>query len=111
MPPSQISSGTFTPRGGAASHVSIRPIRVSTRVARLAQRSALAVIRGYQLLLSPMFAGSCRFEPSCSVYAAEAITRFGLVRGCGLALRRLARCHPFGGHGVDPVPAGDRHTH
>ena len=54
--------------------------------------------------LSPMFAGSCRFLPSCSDYAAEAVTRFGVVRGSLLAARRLARCHPLGAHGLDPVP-------
>jgi putative membrane protein insertion efficiency factor len=80
-------------------------------VARVAQRSVLTLIRAYQVLLSPLFAGSCRYVPSCSAYAAEAITRFGVIRGSGLALRRLSRCHPFGGHGVDPVPVGDRHTH
>ena len=68
------------------------------------RRAALAMIRGYQVALSPMFAGSCRFVPSCSNYAAEAIDRFGVVRGTGLALRRLSRCHPFGGRGFDPVP-------
>jgi putative membrane protein insertion efficiency factor len=68
------------------------------------RRTAVALIRGYQLLLSPLFAGSCRFVPSCSNYAIEAITRFGVVRGSALALRRLARCHPLGGHGLDPVP-------
>jgi len=70
----------------------------------LAQRSALAALRLYKLLISPMFAGSCRFMPSCSDYARQAIVRFGVVRGSLLALRRLARCHPFGSHGFDPVP-------
>ena len=69
------------------------------------QRGALALIRGYQLLFSPMFAGSCRYVPSCSAYAAEAVQRFGTMRGSVLALRRLMRCRPFGGHGYDPVPA------
>jgi putative membrane protein insertion efficiency factor len=64
----------------------------------------MALIRGYQLLLSPLFAGSCRFEPSCSRYAMSALEQHGLVRGAWLALRRLARCHPFGGSGLDPVP-------
>ena len=70
-----------------------------------AQRLLLRVIRGYQLFLSPMYAGSCRYLPSCSAYAAEAIERHGAIRGSGLAIRRLLRCHPFGGHGHDPVPA------
>ena len=70
----------------------------------LAQRAALAGLRGYKLLISPFFAGSCRYVPSCSEYAADAIGTFGVVRGSALALRRLARCHPFGGHGLDLVP-------
>jgi len=68
------------------------------------QRGLLALLRAYKLLISPMFAGSCRFVPSCSDYAAEAIARFGAVRGCLLACRRLLRCHPLGSHGLDPVP-------
>ena len=70
----------------------------------LAARAVLAGIRAYQLLLSPMFAGSCRFVPSCSQYATEAIQRFGAIRGSVLAVRRLMRCHPLGSHGLDPVP-------
>jgi len=68
------------------------------------QRVALLLIRGYQMLFSPLFAGSCRFTPSCSRYAADAIKRFGVLRGSYLAMRRLSRCHPFGAHGVDPIP-------
>jgi putative membrane protein insertion efficiency factor len=74
----------------------------------LAQRGALRLLRAYKVLLSPMFAGSCRFLPSCSDYAAEAVTRFGVVRGSLLAAWRLARCHPLGAHGLDPVPQGGR---
>ena len=69
-----------------------------------AVRIVLVLIRAYQLLFSWMYAGSCRFTPSCSHYAAESLQRFGLRRGGGLALRRLLRCHPFGAHGIDPVP-------
>jgi putative membrane protein insertion efficiency factor len=65
---------------------------------------ALALLRGYKLLVSPFFAGSCRFSPSCSEYAADAIRTHGLVRGCWLAARRLARCQPFCAGGYDPVP-------
>ena len=68
------------------------------------QRGLLALIRFYQLAFAPMYAGSCRFVPSCSAYAAEAIERHGAVRGGALAVRRLLRCHPFGRHGLDPVP-------
>jgi putative membrane protein insertion efficiency factor len=52
-----------------------------------------------------MYSGSCRFVPSCSAYAAEAVDRHGAIRGTALAARRLLRCHPFGSHGLDPVPA------
>jgi putative membrane protein insertion efficiency factor len=67
-------------------------------------RIALIVVRGYQLLLSPFAGGACRFEPSCSTYATEAIVKHGAGRGLWLTLRRLARCHPFARPGWDPVP-------
>jgi putative membrane protein insertion efficiency factor len=72
------------------------------------QRAALLVIRAYQLALSPFMGGACRFHPSCSEYAFEAIAAHGAARGCWLAMRRLARCHPFSRAGVDPVPAKGR---
>jgi len=62
------------------------------------------VIRAYQLLLSPVLPGSCRFYPSCSEYAREAIARHGPLAGGFLALKRIGRCHPWGGSGIDPVP-------
>lgn len=65
------------------------------------------LIRGYQLLLSPVLPASCRFTPSCSAYGLEAIRRHGALRGSWLALRRILRCHPWGGLGYDPVP----HSH
>ena len=65
---------------------------------------ALLLIRLYQALLSPVFRGSCRHVPSCSEYACEALGRHGVARGSWLALRRLARCHPLGTSGYDPVP-------
>jgi uncharacterized protein len=66
------------------------------------------LVRGYQLLLRPALPPMCRFEPSCSHYAMEALARHGAWRGVGLTLRRLLRCHPWGGMGYDPVP--DRAT-
>jgi len=74
------------------------------RVQRLLVGAVLVLLRGYKIFLSPLFTGSCRFYPSCSDYMAEAVRRHGVVRGTWLGCRRLARCHPFGGHGVDPVP-------
>lgn len=66
----------------------------------------LRLIRFYQRALSPFTPASCRFVPTCSAYAAEAVDRHGPLRGSWLALRRLFRCHPFGGRGYDPVPPG-----
>jgi putative membrane protein insertion efficiency factor len=62
------------------------------------------MIRGYQRLLSPLLPPSCRFHPSCSQYALEAVTRYGALKGGWLAARRLVRCHPFHPGGYDPVP-------
>jgi putative membrane protein insertion efficiency factor len=67
-------------------------------------RAAVILVRAYQLLISPLLPPACRFYPSCSEYAREAVEKWGIVRGLGLTARRLARCHPWGGHGVDPVP-------
>ena len=68
------------------------------------KRILLLLIRCYQLCFSPFFGGQCRFFPSCSAYAAEAIDTHGALRGTWLALRRLLRCHPWHPGGVDPVP-------
>ena len=65
----------------------------------------LVVIRLYQLFVSPLLGPRCRFTPSCSNYAVEAVTAHGAFAGSWLALRRLLRCHPWGGAGYDPVPA------
>jgi putative membrane protein insertion efficiency factor len=69
------------------------------------------LIRSYQLLVSPVLGPSCRYLPTCSDYAAEAIERHGALAGTWLALRRLARCHPWGGSGYDPVPERRWHKH
>jgi putative membrane protein insertion efficiency factor len=67
-------------------------------------RIGIGFVRAYQVLFGGLMGGLCRFEPSCSHYALEAIEVHGLVRGAMLAARRLARCHPWGGSGFDPIP-------
>lgn len=71
----------------------------------IARRLARLLIRGYQLFLSPVLGNHCRFYPSCSQYAIDAIELHGVVRGIWLAMRRLLRCHPWHPGGFDPVPA------
>jgi len=66
----------------------------------------LFLIAGYRYLLSPLLGPACRFQPTCSDYAGQAISRFGVVRGGGLALCRLLKCHPFHPGGFDPVQEG-----
>ncbi|HMN19936.1 MAG TPA: membrane protein insertion efficiency factor YidD [Ottowia sp.] len=68
------------------------------------QRLLITLVRGYRLLLSPWLGSACRFEPTCSRYALEALERHGAAAGSYLAVRRLARCHPWCAGGLDPVP-------
>ena len=68
------------------------------------KRVLIGLIRAYRLLLSPWLGSSCRFEPTCSVYALGALERFGAVKGSYLMLARIGRCHPWCEGGVDPVP-------
>lgn len=68
------------------------------------RRIFILPIRFYQLCISPMLPDSCRFVPTCSQYAIEAIMKHGIFRGSYLAIRRILRCHPWGGSGYDPVP-------
>ena len=73
-------------------------------IVSLCRDSAAGAIRLYQILISPLFPSSCRFYPTCSEYAREAVLEHGVLRGTWLALRRLVRCRPFGPGGFDPVP-------
>ena len=67
-------------------------------------RMMVAMIRLYQLLLSPLLGQNCRFTPTCSQYAIEAIQKYGAIRGVWYGVCRIARCHPFNAGGFDPVP-------
>lgn len=73
-------------------------------VTRTLTAIAIGLIRAYQLFVSPFLGPRCRFQPTCSRYAAEAIETHGLIRGFGMSVRRLLRCHPLGPSGWDPVP-------
>jgi hypothetical protein len=75
-----------------------------SRLLLLPRRALLLGVRAYQSLLSPLLPPACRFTPTCSAYAATALERHGALRGSWLALRRLARCHPWNPGGYDPVP-------
>ena len=76
-------------------------------LAHYAAAALILAIKIYQLTLSPFLGRQCRYEPTCSVYAEEALRRFGVLRGGWLAVKRLGRCHPWGGTGYDPVPETD----
>ena len=73
-------------------------------VASLPALALRLLIRTYQLTVSPLLGPSCRYQPSCSEYARQAVTKFGVLKGAYLAAVRLLRCHPWGGSGYDPVP-------
>ena len=67
-------------------------------------RALVILVRLYQLTLSPLLGVTCRYQPSCSAYAIDALKQHGVWRGIWLTTKRFGRCHPFGGHGYDPVP-------
>ena len=78
---------------------------MSERPLSITARALATLIRGYRYALSPFFGTQCRFNPTCSAYALEAIERHGAVRGAWLAACRVARCHPWHPGGLDPVPS------
>jgi putative membrane protein insertion efficiency factor len=80
-------------------------VRFFSWVVRLPQQVLIGLIKGYRLLLKPWLGNACRFEPSCSHYAIDALERHGAPAGAYLAAARLLRCHPWCDGGCDPVPA------
>jgi len=71
----------------------------------------IGLLRAYRYIISPLFGPCCRFHPTCSCYAIEAVTRHGALRGSYYALRRILRCNPFHPGGIDPVPGSDTTSH
>ena len=84
--------------------MSSEPASGASQPASPLARGLVLAIEGYRVMLSPLLGGQCRFEPSCSRYAQQALIRHGVGRGLRLALRRLLRCHPLSPAGHDPVP-------
>ncbi len=74
-----------------------------TGISALAGRLLTVLFRGYQYFVSPLFPATCRYTPTCSQYAIEAVARYGAIRGLFMAVRRILRCHPFARGGFDPV--------
>lgn len=74
------------------------------RCKSLVQFPFIIMIRMYKYLLSPLLPNACRYTPTCSQYAEEAIKKYGIIKGIYLGAKRIARCHPWGGHGYDPLP-------
>ena len=70
-------------------------------------RPLIGMVKAYRIALSPWLGANCRFQPTCSEYAIEALETHGALRGTLLSVRRLSRCHPWGGSGYDPVPGAD----
>ena len=64
----------------------------------------IGLVRFYQVCISPLKPATCRFTPTCSQYALQALQKYGPIKGCWLAIKRIAKCHPWGGSGYDPVP-------
>src|SRR5579875_2550237 len=79
-------------------------LRLRSTASRVIQLTVLSLIRTYQVFFSPLFLPACRYQPTCSVYAYEAVQEWGVWSGLGISLRRLLRCHPFGAYGYDPAP-------
>ena len=82
--------------------------RFLSRVHALPQKTLVTLVRGYRLFLSPWLGSSCRFAPTCSMYAIEALERHGAIAGSALTVGRIARCHPWCAGGHDPVPPAPR---
>tara|TARA_B100001142_G_C13735267_1_gene423159 strand:+ start:95 stop:343 length:249 start_codon:yes stop_codon:yes gene_type:complete len=71
---------------------------------KIVTSTLILLIRGYQLIISPMLSSNCRFMPTCSEYAMESLKAYGVMKGTILTIKRIGKCHPWGSHGYDPIP-------
>lgn len=71
---------------------------------QLPSKLVILIFTFYQRVISPILPNACRYHPTCSAYGIEAVKKYGAIKGSWLAIKRIARCHPWGGHGIDPVP-------
>ncbi|RUO43690.1 membrane protein insertion efficiency factor YidD [Aliidiomarina taiwanensis] len=81
------------------------------KVKQALQAILIGLIRLYQLIISPLLGPRCRFVPTCSEYAIQAVKRFGVIKGSWLAIRRISKCHPGHPGGFDPIPGNEQHSH
>jgi uncharacterized protein len=80
-------------------------------MSNLIKKILILPIRGYQIFISPMLGSNkCRYQPTCSSYMIQAIEEWGVIKGLWLGLKRIGRCHPWGGHGYDPIPKKENKT-
>ncbi len=86
-------------------------VRPTGSMKQIARQAAVLILRGYKWMISPLFPPSCRYIPTCSEYAMEAVERYGVWRGTSMALVRILRCHPFVRGGYDPVVTGHQQAH
>ena len=78
--------------------------QIINRALKIIALPFIIIIKLYQLIISPLFPSSCRYTPTCSHYTLEALKKYGIIRGGWLGVKRISRCHPWGGSGYDPVP-------
>ena len=100
-------SSPLQPSSGRPSSPMTAPVTPRWRDMEWGARLVALPVWGYRLLISPWLPPSCRYEPTCSAYALDALKLHGPVNGSILAARRIGRCHPWGGHGYDPVPGSE----
>jgi putative membrane protein insertion efficiency factor len=89
---------------GTLIHLNFLLFKLNSTLKTIIRKIAIFPVLVYQYMISPLFPATCRYTPTCSQYAKEAILKHGVLKGGWLGIKRIASCHPWGGHGHDPVP-------